>query len=150
MKKVTSTVWMSGLLALLLGVAVPGSALAGYHHYRGGYRVDCLINQLKFAWDDDDREEAAEELGKIGNLRALPALRRAAAYDEDKGVRKEAYRALRRIGYGNPVFRRPARPYHGGYACYQPFPGHPVICREVPPRRPWRRPSCEDVTVWYP
>ncbi len=43
------------------------------------------------------RANAAEALGKIGDVAALPSLIRALSYDEEN-VRREAARALRQIG----------------------------------------------------
>jgi hypothetical protein len=59
--------------------------------------VDYLVDQLRFAKDDDDREDAAEELGKIGDPRAIPALEQAAIYDDEDDVRDESRKALKRI-----------------------------------------------------
>lgn len=60
-------------------------------------RVDYLINELLYARDDDDREDAAEDLGKLRDPRALPALQQAAIYDDEDDVRDEARKAIRRI-----------------------------------------------------
>jgi hypothetical protein len=130
---------LAGLAMLITVLALPSRSLAGYGYYPEGDRVEHLIAQLQFAWDDDDREDAAEELGKIGDPRAIPALQRAAARDGDKGVRKEALKAIRRIDedcreenwvYGyRPVYidayYRPCPPrplaYRGGrYRYYRP------------------------------
>ncbi len=67
-----------------------------------GDYVDHLIGVLHYAPDDDDREDAAEDLGKVGDLRALPALEHAAIYDEEDDVRRDARRAIRRIHRLNP------------------------------------------------
>jgi hypothetical protein len=66
-------------------------------------RVSYLINTMLYAHDTDDREDAAEDLGKIGDPRAIPALEQAAAYDKKGGVRKEAYKALQKIRAMQPV-----------------------------------------------
>ena len=60
-------------------------------------RVEYLIDELLHARDDDDREDAAEDLGKIGDTRALDALKHAAIYDDEDDVRDEASKAIKRI-----------------------------------------------------
>ncbi len=94
--------WMvRGSVLLFVVVLATPSWLAAQTPVRD--RVDYLIDTLLYAPDDDDREDAAEELGKIGDSRALAALERAAAYDNDGGVRKDAYKAIRRIRSIQPV-----------------------------------------------
>jgi len=85
----------------LLCAALAGPAVAAAQPPQD--RVDYLIGTLLYAHDDDDREDAAEDLGRIGDPRAIPALEKAAAYDKDGGVRKEAYKALRWIRAAQPV-----------------------------------------------
>lgn len=103
MKKVTSALWMSFVLALLAGLAIPADATAGgSHHGHHGHT------------------------GHHGH------------YWNQKGPRPPAGG-----GYSYPWYRRP-------YTCYQPFPGHPVICKPVAPRRPWRRPHWGDFSFWTP
>jgi hypothetical protein len=82
------------LIAAAFVVVGPATVLAGHRPY---YSVDFLVNELLYARDDDDREDAAEDLGKIGDPRALPALQQAAIYDEEDDVRDEARKAIRRI-----------------------------------------------------
>lgn len=67
--------------------------------------LDRLVQTLLYAHDDDDREDAAEDLGKLRDPRALPALRQAAVYDSEDDVRDEARKAIYRTDY-----RRPAAP----------------------------------------
>lgn len=133
---------LAGLALVVTVLACPSSALAGYRHCPGDCSVECLIEQLRFAWDDDDREDAAEELGRIGDPRALPALRRAAAYDGDKGVRKKADKAIRRIVEDcrdENWIDGPCPEY--GYAYYRPYPARPFAYGYGPPYRfqGWRR-----------
>ena len=47
--------------------------------------------------DEDDREDAAKRLGKIGDPRAIPYLEQAAEYDREGDVRRKARKAIRRI-----------------------------------------------------
>lgn len=138
--------YATGLALLVTVLACPAGALAGYGHYRGDCRVEYLIEQLQFAWDDDDREDAAEELGKIRDPRALPALQRAAAFDGDKGVRKKALKAIRRIDEDcreeNWIYGY--RPFYGD-AYYRPCPPRPVVYNRFwPPYRfqGWKRRAC--------
>ena len=58
--------------------------------------VDILIDRMLNHPDDDEREEAAERLGKIGDPRAIPYLEQAVG-DEDRSVRRDARKAIRRI-----------------------------------------------------
>ena len=94
-RKLSFLVWF-GLGATLM-IPVGLSAQTTYRD-----RVDYLIDTLLFASDDDAREDAAEDLGRIGDPRAVTALERAAAYDDDHGVRHEARKALKRI-HGTPA-----------------------------------------------
>ena len=88
------TFWfLLAAMALTLSVAGRAQAKAEHRHTR----VDRLITQLLVARDDDDREEAAEDLGRIGGAKALRALDYAAANDEDRGVRRDARKAAERI-----------------------------------------------------
>lgn len=92
----------TGLLYLvLLAVAVAYPTIAVGQPPQD--RVDYLIGTLLYAHDTDNREDAAEDLGKIGDPRAIPALEQAAAYDKKGGVRKEAYKALQKIHAMQPV-----------------------------------------------
>ena len=85
--------WMvAGAAAALL--LAPAPVVAGRPRV---YDVDFLVQELLYARDDDDREDAAEDLGRIGDARALPALRHAALYDEEDDVRDEARDAIRRL-----------------------------------------------------
>lgn len=85
-------------------------------------RVTYLMNTLLYAHHTDDREDAAEDLGKIGDPRAIPALEQAAAYDKKGGVRKEAYKALQKIRAMQPVTMA--------------APIAPAPCAEAPPPPP--------------
>ena len=97
--------------AVLLGtVALLGTVRAAWAEDRGGDYVSFLIRQLKVAPDDDDREDAAEELGKIGDPRALHALENAAIYDEEDDVREDAQKAVRRIQRARRIVVAPAEP----------------------------------------
>jgi len=58
--------------------------------------VDKYIAQLKNDFDADNREDAAEKLGKLDDKAALPALR-AATRDPDEEVREAAAEALGRL-----------------------------------------------------
>jgi len=81
--------------ALGIGMLAPWqSALAGH----GESRVARYINELRCDRDDDDREDAAEHLGRLGDPRAVPALVQALLSDPDDDVREEAAEALGRIG----------------------------------------------------
>lgn len=55
-------------------------------------------------------------------------------------------------GCGYPAaywgYRHNGCPSPRPYVCYQPFPGHPVVCREVAPRGPWRRPCGGGFSFW--
>ncbi len=89
-----------GLLALGLALVWP---VVGWAQPPYRDRVDYLIETLLYAHDDDDREDAAEDLGRIGDARAIPALERAASYDPEDDVREEAFKALRRIRGMQPI-----------------------------------------------
>ena len=152
MKRVIYAASLTWLIALAIGLAVPASSWASHHHYCCYNSVRCLIHQLRYTEDEDDREDAAEELGKIGDPRALPALRAAAAFDDEKDVRKEARKAIRRIVRGRQ-HRRYACDHRRPCTCYQSFPGDPVVCRRPAPCPPYMpyRPSCRRaVSVWTP
>ena len=84
-------------LAVLAVVMLAGPVAAGSCYDHGASKIDRLIQELLTAHDDDDREDAAEDLGKIGGRRALKALEYAAEYDEDRGVRKDARKAAKKI-----------------------------------------------------
>lgn len=58
---------------------------------------DRFITQLLTARDDDDREHAAKELGKIGSAKSVTALDYAAVNDDDGGVRKNARKAGEKV-----------------------------------------------------
>lgn len=60
-------------------------------------RLARLIHILQFHPDEDDREDAAEDLGKYGDPSVLPFLWRASQSDRDKDVREEAWDAIERI-----------------------------------------------------
>ena len=61
-------------------------------------RTDALIQKLLTNRDDDDRQSAAKELGKIGDSQAvLTALEYASRHDEEKDVRREAEKAANRV-----------------------------------------------------
>ncbi|NQU76185.1 MAG: hypothetical protein HQ546_07735, partial [Planctomycetes bacterium] len=92
--KTTLLGWLTLLAAFTL-LAVPASARADKN--RLDKNVDRLINTLLTARDDDDREDAAKLLGKIGGPSALVALEYAAKSDEDRGVRKDARKAAEKI-----------------------------------------------------
>ena len=64
--------------------------------YRG-HGLDYWIDRMFSHHDEDDREDAAERLGKIGDPRAIPYLEQAAAFDHEDDVRDEAHKAIRRI-----------------------------------------------------
>ena len=97
-------IWAPMFVALVLGLNAAATAeeqavaTAPARDY-----VDYLVDQLRFAKDDDDREDAAEELGKIGDARAIPFLEQAAIYDREDDVRDEARKALKRIYACNPA-----------------------------------------------
>jgi HEAT repeat protein len=59
----------------------------------GESKVEQYATQLRKDFDADEREEAAEKLGEIGDPAALPALR-AATRDPDDKVREAAAEAL--------------------------------------------------------
>jgi len=80
----------------VVGLTVTGLA-AGPAAAKKRRSIDALIAILQYAEDDDDREDAAEELGKLGDPRALAALEYAAVYDEEDDVREEAREAIKRI-----------------------------------------------------
>ncbi|MFO0775440.1 MAG: HEAT repeat domain-containing protein [Nitrospiraceae bacterium] len=64
--------------------------------------VEILIEYL----DDDDwvvREAAADLLGKIGDVRAVPALMERLEKDKDTGVKEHAIKSLGLIGDARPV-----------------------------------------------
>lgn len=64
--------------------------------------VEILIEYL----EDDDwvvREAAADLLGKIGDVRAVPALMERLAQDKDTGVKEHAIKSLGLIGDARPV-----------------------------------------------
>jgi len=60
-------------------------------------KVDEYTKQLKEDFDADEREEAAEKLGKLGDPAAVPALR-AATRDPDEEVREAVAEALGKLG----------------------------------------------------
>jgi len=76
----TSTAACWAALLLLLLVAGAGC---------GECKLDEYTTTLKEDFDADEREEAAEKLGKLGDLDAVPALR-AATRDPDDKVRDAA------------------------------------------------------------
>jgi HEAT repeat protein len=90
-----STVLSVGLAEIAPGPAA-GRAEAAVH----ADKVARLIAQLESARDPDDREDAAEDLGDLGDPAALPALERAARCDRNKDVREEARDAIKAI-YAN-------------------------------------------------
>ncbi len=63
----------------------------------GSFVVPTLIGMLKYSKHDDIRAGAAELLGKIKNLRAVPALIVAALKDSDIFAHREAAKALGKI-----------------------------------------------------
>jgi len=83
------------MAAMGLTLAVTSQAMAKSRPKQT--KIDRLINELLVARDDDDREDAAEDLGKVGGAKALKALDYAAANDPDRGVRREAEKAAERI-----------------------------------------------------
>ena len=87
------------LAVLTLTALAAEPALAGGVHTNTTYgRVEEMIVQLLTARDDDDREDAAEVLGRIASdPRALEALEYAAQRDRDGGVRKDARKAADRV-----------------------------------------------------
>jgi HEAT repeat protein len=93
------------LTAALLLSPLVATSWAGEPRY---YNVEFLINELLYARDDDDREDAAEDLGKLGDPRALSALQQAALYDEEDDVRDEARKAIKRINRATAVVQQPA------------------------------------------
>lgn len=135
MKNTTYIVRLSAVMLIIIGLVVPVRSWArgGYRHH--GYPDSYLVNQLRFAYDEDDREDAAKELGKIGDPSALPALRQAASCDPEKDVRKKVRKAIekieRRCRKQRERDRCLTRPV---YEMYRPFPRHPVICRPRPGR----------------
>ena len=64
--------------------------------YRG-HSFDYWIDRMLNHHDEDDREDAAKRLGKIGDPRAIPYLEQAAEYDREGDVRRKARKAIRRI-----------------------------------------------------
>jgi len=60
-------------------------------------RSERLIDQLLYARDDDRREDAAEDLGKLRAREAVDALIRAMRNDAEDDVREEAAKALGKI-----------------------------------------------------
>ena len=89
-------------MSIMFGVLVGGVLLmapmaAGAHAREGLGKRDRLIRQLLTARDDDDREDAAKELGRIGGSRALEALEYAVEHDRDRGVRKKARKAAEKV-----------------------------------------------------
>jgi len=70
-------------------------------------RVRRLIYKLRYARDDDDREDAAKELGRLRARRAVGALISALSHDREDDVREQAAKALGRIGSRKAV--RPLR-----------------------------------------
>ena len=138
MKKVSHVVELSCSLALLVALALPADSLAEHSHHYDGESLGYLVARLRYARDEDDREDAAEELGKIGDPLALAALREAAVYDGDDDVREEAFKAIRRIERGSSKHRKG---YVYSDSCaftrYQQFPVHQVVRQERVP--PWYR-----------
>jgi hypothetical protein len=63
----------------------------------GGPAHPALVQQLLYAKDDDDREDAAERLAKVGLPADVPALLWSAVHDKEDDVREEASKAVRRI-----------------------------------------------------
>jgi len=74
-------------------------------------RIGRLIDVLRYARDDDDREDAAKALGKLRAPRAVSALIGALLHDREDDVREEAAKALGRIGDRDAVkpLRRASR-----------------------------------------
>ncbi|MDP8246603.1 MAG: hypothetical protein P9M00_00525 [Candidatus Tritonobacter lacicola] len=106
MKKVTSALGMSFVLALLAGPVIQSDATAGgSHHGHHGHHG---------------------QHGQHGQQCYSKCPRQPACG-----------------GYRYPWYRQPN-------VCYQPFPGHPVICKPVAPRRPWRRPHWGAFSFWTP
>jgi hypothetical protein len=56
-----------------------------------------LVRVLQNDPDEDEREEAAEQLGDHGDASVLPALQQAADNDPEKDVRKAARKAIEKI-----------------------------------------------------
>ncbi len=133
MKHSTNITRLSAVMLIIIGLAVPAQSWARGVYRDRGYPDSSLVNQLRFAYDEDDREDAAKELGKIGDPRALPALRQAASYDLEKDVRKKARKAIEKIERRCRKQRKRdrclTRPV---YEMYRPFPWHPVICQTRP------------------
>lgn len=84
-------------IAMALLLASTGFASAGQNRKAHRDGLEYWIDQLLYASDDDDREDAAEKLAKIGDTDALAALRKAAIYDKEDDVRDEARKAIKRI-----------------------------------------------------
>ena len=143
------------MAALGLTVLAAAPADAGRARHDKTYnRVDQMITQLLTARDDDDREDAAEVLGRIGaSSRVLDALKYAGAHDEDRGVRKDARQAAERVRgriLANeltcetierkvPVVRRPARTFVVPAPRVVVRPRRVVVVRRPPRYRPIHR-----------
>lgn len=84
---------IAGLTAALASIAVPRPAQAGHPPDK----LARLISILETHPDSGKREDAAEELGELGDIAALPALERAARRDRYKCVRDEACDAIKAI-----------------------------------------------------
>ena len=95
---------------IVLGAATLFSGVAEAHERIS--KSDRLIHELLTARDDDDREDAAKKLGKIGNEDALEALDYAGKHDGNRGVRQDARRAAKKIRarlLAAELARRPVR-----------------------------------------
>jgi hypothetical protein len=94
----------TNILAAVAGLGVLAFANTVRADHEATY-VGSLIYQLQNAYDEDDREDAAEDLGKLGDPAALPALQSAALYDRDDDVREEAREAIERINRPRVIYQ---------------------------------------------
>lgn len=93
-------------------------------------RIARWVHELQFACDEDDREDAAEELGEHGGPDVVPFLARAASFDPCCDVRKEAACAIGRIQR-----RFPHVPIYG------PLTGMSPDAALLPPAQPQFQPA---------
>lgn len=86
---------LSAVLILSVGCRSGGGLFGG-----GGDEprdLNALVRVLQNDPDEDEREEAAEELGDHGDASVIPALQQVADNDPEKDVRKAARKAIEEI-----------------------------------------------------
>jgi hypothetical protein len=91
-----------GMMGTLMLAAPAAMATPAHPH---------LVQKLLHAYDEDDREDAAEELAKCGMPADIPALQHAATYDPEDDVREEALQAIGKIQQRYAAYATPPVTY---------------------------------------